>query len=129
VRLLLDTHAFLAWNRSGGSALSDLARSLIEEPENEILVSVASAWEIAIKASRGRLVLPGAPARWVPDRIRRHGFVALPILLGDALEAGALPRIHEDPFDRLLIAQARSHDVPIVTRDPMIARYEVETIW
>jgi PIN domain nuclease of toxin-antitoxin system len=129
VRLLLDTHAFLAWNRSGGSTLSDLARSLIEDPENEILFSVASAWEIAIKASRGRLVLPGTPARWVPDRVRRHGFVSVPILLEHALRAGALPRIHDDPFDRVLIAQARSCDVAIVTSDPLISRYDVETVW
>jgi len=129
VRLLLDTHAFLSWNRTGGSDLSDLVRSLIKDPRNEVLLSAASAWEIAIKVSRGRLMLPGPAERWVPERVRRHGFVVLPIQLEHAVRVATLPRIHDDPFDRLLIAQAQFEGTPIATTDPLIGRYDVETVW
>jgi len=128
VRALLDTHAFLWWT-SGDSRISDRARAVIEDPETTVLFSAASAWEIAIKVALGRLELPQPPERYVPDRIRRHRLSVLEVGLAHALRAGGLPEIHADPFDRLLVAQAQLEAVPILTADPAIARYEVDTVW
>jgi PIN domain nuclease of toxin-antitoxin system len=129
VRVLLDTHTFLWWNSSHGSRLSVRAREVLEEEATDGLVSVVSAYEIAMKAARGSLELPTEPSRYVPDRLARHGFEALAIELRHVLRAGALPFIHRDPFDRLLIAQAQLEGVPIITADPAIAQYDVEVIW
>jgi PIN domain nuclease of toxin-antitoxin system len=128
VRALLDTQAFLWWI-SGTDRLTPRARAVIADPASEILVSVASAWEIAIKSATGRLELEGPPETYVADRIRHHGFSPLPVQLAHALRAGTLPRHHGDPFDRLLVAQGQVEDVPIITADPLLTMYEVETIW
>ncbi len=128
MKVLLDTHAFLWWT-AGGDRLSGRARSVIEEPDCDVLLSAASAWEIAIKFARGRLELPQPPERFVPDRVRRHRLGVLDVSVAHALRAGALPEIHADPFDRLLVAQAQLEDLPILTADPAIGQYEVETIW
>ncbi len=129
MKVLLDTHVFLWWNTTHGSRVSEVARALIEDPSNEVLVSAASAWEMAIKSAAGRLQLPSPVARYVPDRLRRSGFAALPVQLDHALRTALLPSIHTDPFDRLLVAQAQAEDLPIITADPLIGRYDVETIW
>lgn len=129
MRVLLDTHTFLWWNSSQGSRLSIRAREVLEDAATDGLFSVVSAYEIAMKAARGSLELPAEPSRYVPDRLARHGFEALAIELRHVLRAGALPFIHRDPFDRLLVAQAQLEDIPIVTADPAIAQYDVEVIW
>jgi PIN domain nuclease of toxin-antitoxin system len=128
VRALLDTHAFLWW-ASGAADFTEEGRGIMADPANEILVSAVSAWEIAIKASLGKLSLPTAPDRFVPDRLRRHGLVGLPIELAHALRVARLPKIHVDPFDRLLVAQAQVEGLPIITSDPAIGRYDVDVIW
>ena len=129
MRVLLDTHTFLWWNSSQGSRLSIRAREVLEDSATDGLFSVVSAYEIAMKAARGSLELPAEPSRYVPDRLARHGFEALAIELRHVLRAGALPFIHRDPFDRLLVAQAQLEDIAIVTADPAIAQYDVEVIW
>ena len=129
MRVLLDTHAFLWWTSEGGRNLSDRARDLLSDSSTDAVVSVASAWEIAIKVASGRLEIEGDPEQWVPERIHRYGFSAMPVELAHALRAGRLPAIHGDPFDRLLVAQARVEGIPIVTSDPAISRYDVEVIW
>ena len=129
MRVLLDTHTFLWWNSSQGSRLSIRAREVLEDAATDGLFSVVSAYEIAMKAARGSLELPAEPSRYVPDRLARHGFEALAIELRHVLRAGALPFIHRDPFDRLLVAQAQLENIPIVTADPAIAQYDVEVIW
>ncbi len=129
MRVLLDTHAFLWWNSSHGSRLSVRARDVLEDLDTDGLVSVVSAYEIAIKAARGALELPAEPSRYVPDRLARHGFVALSIELRHVLRAGALPPIHRDPFARLLVAQAQLEGIPIITVDPAIGQYDDEDIW
>jgi PIN domain nuclease of toxin-antitoxin system len=126
--VLLDTRAFLWWT-SGSDRLSARADEVIADPRSEVHLSVASAWEIAIKASAGRLELEEPAERYVPDRMRRHGFVGLPIDIGHALRAGSLPRHHGDPFDRLIVAQGQIEDMPIITADPLLGLYDVETIW
>ena len=128
MRVLLDTQAFLWWV-SGADRLTARARSVIADPGSDVLVSVASAWEIAIKCATGRLELEGAAQTYVPERIRQHGFAVLPVELDHALRAGALPRHHGDPFDRLLVAQGQVEDVPIITAEPLLNLYDVETIW
>ena len=126
MRLLLDTHVFL-WLLAEPDRLGGHIGSL-EDPSNELLLSAASSWEIAIKTQLGRLHLPEDPRRYVPDRMRAIGAEPLPIEHNHALAVSELPPLHRDPFDRILVAQARGLRLTIVTADVNIARYEVETL-
>ena len=126
MRLLLDTHVFL-WLLAQPERLGNHIGTL-QDPGNQLFFSAASSWEIAIKAQLGRLELPEDPKRYVPDRMRAIGTEPLPIQHTHALAAGDLPPLHRDPFDRLLVAQARDLRLRIVTADSQIARYEVETL-
>jgi PIN domain nuclease of toxin-antitoxin system len=128
MRALLDTHTFLWWN-TGDANLSSLARQIIEDGRNELFLSATSAWEIAIKTARGKLILPEPPQRFVASRMALHHIQPLPIQVSHALQVFSLPNIHQDPFDRLLVAQSQLEDLPILTADPEIARYGVKTIW
>lgn len=128
MRALIDTHVFLWWN-AGDERLSDRARAFVSDAGNEIVVSAASAWEIALKAARGRLELPLPAEQYVPERMSQDGFVALDIQLGHVLSAAGLPPHHADPFDRVLVAQALAEGIPIVTADERIKQYRVDTIW
>jgi PIN domain nuclease of toxin-antitoxin system len=125
VRLLLDTHAYLWWLQDA-PRLSTAAREALSEPESLVFVSAASIWEIAIKEALGRID-PG-DADLVAE-IGANGFVELPIAARHAREAGALPRHHEDPFDRMLVAQARLEGLTCVTRDASLVAYDIATIW
>jgi len=102
--------------------------ALLEDPHTEPLLSAASSWEIAIKYAAGRLPLPEPPRRYVPSRMRAIEAVAVPIEHSHALAVAALEPLHRDPFDRLLVAQARALDVPILTADPVVAGYPVRTL-
>ena len=128
MRALLDTQVFLWWNMDD-PRLSQAARELIADGHNELYLSAASAWEIAIKAACGSLILPEPPEQYVPSRMRLHRILALPIQLRHALHVYELPSFHRDPFDRLLIGQSRLEDLPILTIDPEISRYDVSVIW
>ena len=128
MRVLLDTHAVLWWNVDD-ARLSDAARELIRDGRNEIVVSAASVWEMAIKAAKGRLDLPTTIDRYIDDRLRRNRWSPLPIDTRHVIRAATLPEHHRDPFDRALIAQAQVEGLPIVTMDAAITRYDVETIW
>jgi PIN domain nuclease of toxin-antitoxin system len=119
VRLLLDTHALLWWLADEG--LNASAREAIADPANLVAVSAASAWEISIKKSLGKLSAPDD----LEQQVQEGGFVALPISLAHGVAAGLLPRHHEDPFDRMLIAQATAEGLTIVTRDKRFADYGV----
>ena len=123
MRLLLDTHVFL-WLLAEPERLG-AQLALVEDPAVELLVSAVSSWEIAIKHGLGRLPLPEPPERYVPDRIRAIGATPLAIEHRHALAVAALPALHGDPFDRLLVAQAKLLDIEILTADPAIARYPV----
>jgi len=129
VRLLLDTRVFLWWNASSGANLSGRAERAIADPANEVIVSAASAWEVARQSARGTLELPEEPERWFPDRVRRSGFAFLPIETAHALRAGALPATMGDTIDRLLAAQAQLEGLVLVTPDPSFATLGVETLW
>jgi len=123
LRLLLDTHVFL-WLLAEPERLG-AQLALVEDPAVELLVSAVSSWEIAIKHGLGRLPLPEPPERYVPDRICAIGATPLAIEHRHALAVAALPALHGDPFDRLLVAQAKLLDIEILTADPAIARYPV----
>jgi PIN domain nuclease of toxin-antitoxin system len=128
VKALLDTHTFLWWNIDDPQ-LSPVARDFIADRHNELYFSAASAWEIAIKASRSKLVLPEPPDKYVATRLALHRILGLPIQLSHALRVYELPELHRDPFDRLLVVQSQMEDLPILTSDENIRRYSVETIW
>jgi PIN domain nuclease of toxin-antitoxin system len=128
MKLLLDTCTFL-WASFEPDALSTLARSALRAPANEVLLSAASAWEIAQKHAIGKLPLPDLPSRLVPELRREMNITDLPIDEESALRAPALPQLHRDPFDRLLVAQAITHGLLLVTPDPLIQAYGVRTLW
>jgi PIN domain nuclease of toxin-antitoxin system len=127
VKALLDTHVFL-WMQSDPDRLSARTRAIVADADNTLLLSAASSWEIAIKCALGRLTLPDEPARYVPDRMRRSAVDGLAVAHAHALAVATLPPLHRDPFDRLLVAQARLEGLPIITADPAIRRYEVDII-
>ena len=127
MRLLLDTHCWL-WLESAPERLSERVRRQLADPETELLLSVVSVWELAIKTALGKLELPEALATYVPSRLRRSSVGTLPVRLEHALEVAQLPPHHADPFDRMLIAQARAERLPILTADTAFAAYDVELL-
>ena len=125
MRLLLDTQVWL-WMVVAPDRLSPAARRLVSSDENDLVLSAASAWEIAIKHVLGKLKLPGAPADLIPEWMERTGVIPLAVLHRHALHVASLPPHHRDPFDRLLVAQAQVEDVAVLTADPQFERYEVK---
>ena len=124
MRLLLDTHAFLWWIEDDPS-LGSAARAAIVVPTNPVYVSAVSAWEIAIKRSKGTLEAPrGDVGTW----IAQEGFAELEIAVRHGTAAGALPLHHRDPFDRLLVAQSQLEDMTLVTSDAGLTAYDVRII-
>jgi PIN domain nuclease of toxin-antitoxin system len=128
VRALLDTHAFLWWI-AGDERLSGSASQAIADGKNEIFVSAASIWEIAIKARLGRLSVPGDPGQFIGGQIVENAFRGLPIVAEHALRVWQLPDHHQDPFDRMLVAQAQVEGLSLVSGDAMVARYDIEVVW
>ena len=128
MRILVDTHALL-WAAAGSGRLSPRARDVMEDPANDLVFSAASAYVIAVKAAKGHLQLPEDAATWLATRLPAFGLSPLAISVEHAAAAVALPPIHADPWDRVLVAQARIEDIPILTADSIISRYEVTTIW
>ncbi len=130
MRLLLDTHAFL-WFVADDSALSRTARSAIEDSANEIFVSVATAWEVAIKASLGKLAVDApSVAEFFRQQMEVNGFAYLPIEPLHVFRVGGLPFHHRDPFDRLLIAQSVEERMHLVTREvALFSMYGVSIVW
>ena len=126
MRLLLDTHVFL-WLQTDPERLG-VHVGLVEDPSTDLAVSAASSWEIAIKHQIGRLALPEAPDRYVPSRIRAIGAHAMPVEHAHALAVAALPALHRDPFDRLIVAQAKLEEMTILTADEAVARYPVASL-
>lgn len=128
MKILLDTCTFL-WLGSGSSRLTRTATDLFGDPANEVWVSSASAWEIAVKSALGRLPLPDAVDRFVPDLREKLGVESLPVSEEAALMVASLPPLHRDPFDRILVAQALVDGLVILTPDRNIAAYPVRTRW
>ena len=128
MRLLLDTHAFLWW-LAGNARLSMSARRAVEDPDNDVIVSAASAWEIATKHRIGKLSEAAVVAQDVAGAIASQGFEELPITVEDAERAGGLPGPHGDPFDRMLIAQAVARGLVLVSIDRVFDKYGVRRVW
>jgi PIN domain nuclease of toxin-antitoxin system len=128
VRLLLDTHAFLWWV-TDDDRLSERAGELIADGANDVYFSAASAWEIAIKAGLGRIRFSEDAWSLTPQQLERNAFQALPIHVAHAVAVIALPDLHRDPFDRLLVAQAMTEGLTIVSGDENVARYPVPVVW
>lgn len=128
MRALLDAHAFLWWG-TDDERLSPSARDVMRDGGNDLFVSVASIWELAIKYHKGDLRIPDQIEPFIEDRLQRNRWITLAIGPRHVLRAAALPTIHRDPFDRMIIAQAQLEDLAIVTGDAAITRYDVETIW
>ncbi len=129
MRVLLDAHAFLWWATTRGSRLSERAREILADGAIDALVGAGALYEIAFKSQIGRLELPAAADVYLPRLLRRFSFGVLPVAEEHALRAGTLPMIHRDPWDRLLVAQAQIENLAIITADPAIGEYDVETIW
>jgi PIN domain nuclease of toxin-antitoxin system len=128
VRLLLDSHA-LIWALADPAKLSPAADVALRDPANELLLSAASVWEIAIKVGLGKLNLTLPFRDWMNRAIADLGLSLLPITVEYADVQASLPDHHRDPFDRLLIAQALTEAVPVVCTDPVFDRYGVTRLW
>ncbi len=102
---------------------------LFADPDNEIFLSVVSCWEIAVKHAAGRLELPDPPARFIGEARQRAGIESMPLEEEAVLYMSRLPKLHGDPFDRLMICQSIVHGVAILTPDERIAQYPIHTIW
>ncbi|MHB8755292.1 MAG: type II toxin-antitoxin system VapC family toxin [Candidatus Acidiferrales bacterium] len=128
MRALLDTHALLWW-LSDDPALPRAARKLIAETKNTLLVSAASAWEIAIKVRLGKLPTAADLAADFSGLIEREGFESLSISAEHGIRAGLLPGPHKDPFDRMLIVQAQAENIPIISNEAAFESYGVRRLW
>lgn len=127
MRILIDTHCWL-WMQVSPERLRPASRQIVEDPRNELLLSAASSWEIAIKYGLGKLPLPQPPDVYVPSRMASSGTLGLAVEHVHALQVAELPPLHRDPFDRLIVAQAQLEGVAILTADPQVAAYDVTTI-
>ena len=126
-RYLIDTHVWL-WMQSDPDRLRDETVAIVQDVRNGILLSAASAWEIAIKYRLGKLPLPEPPTVYVPDRLRRSGTLPLPVDHAHTLRTADLPDHHRDPFDRVLVAQAQLLDLTIITADDQLSAYDVAVV-
>lgn len=127
MKYLLDTNVFL-WSNGAPEKLNRRATTVLSG-SSEVYLSAASSWEIAIKFALRALRLPSPPSRFIPDALRMLSIRSLEISHFHSLAAGALPPHHRDPFDRMLIAQASSEEMVLLTADKVFAKYEVETMF
>lgn len=128
MKLLLDTATFLWWI-ADHPALSTRARELLSDGAHDVWFSAVSSWEIVIKAGLGRVHLPEKPERFLPKHLALNQFQVLPVHLRHTLRVAALPALHRDPFDRLLVAQAIVEKLTIVSGDAQLSRYPVSVEW
>ncbi len=128
MQALLDTHAFLWWI-ADDARLSANASTIINDGNNQLFLSSVSTWEIIIKAQLGKLALPSNPEQFIIEQIQRNNLTVMPVQVKHTLAIYQLPLLHRDPFDRMLVAQSQSEDLPLLTLDPLIAQYAVTTLW
>jgi PIN domain nuclease of toxin-antitoxin system len=126
--MLLDSHTLLWWILDD-PALTHTAREAISGTDNMVLVSAASAWELAIKFRAGRLPEAASLITNFPIEIAHEGFQLLPISAEHAIRAGLLPGLHKDPFDRMLVAQCQAEDMPILSNEALFENYGVRRLW
>lgn len=128
MKVLLDTHTFLWWI-TDNPKLSSRVRKIIGDGKNELFLSAASGWEIAIKAQLGRIKIPDKPELFISEQMVANAIQGLPIQISHAVHVYNLPTHHRDPFDRMLVAQSQLEGLPILTDDPQISQYPVKVIW
>jgi PIN domain nuclease of toxin-antitoxin system len=128
MKLLLDTHTFIWWSSEPEKLSLDVLAHLDDE-DNELILSVVSVWEIQIKSQLGKLKLNVALGELVESQRQANGVQVLPVELEHVLALDALPALHKDPFDRLLIAQGQIEDAHIVSRDKIFTGYPVKVLW
>jgi len=128
LQLLFDTHALIWW-LTDSSRLPEAVRRAIFDPSNEILISAATAWEITTKHRLGKLPGSDPIAADFTAVVARQGFEQLPITVEDAARAGAMPGLHRDPFDRILIAQALARNLVLLSSESLFDRYGVRRLW
>ena len=128
MRLLLDTHVFLWWIE-GAPALGKRAKTAVSSPDNDVFLSIASCWELAIKLSLGKLQLAQRLDRFLPEQLSANGFSVLPVEVKHVSRVATLPFHHRDPFDRLLAAQALEEELAIVSADRVFRNYGVRVVW
>jgi PIN domain nuclease of toxin-antitoxin system len=128
VHLLLDTHTLIWW-LAGDRQLEAPAREAIEDEENTVYVSAASAWEVTTKARLGKLPQAASLAQDFSDHINQQGFLPLAISVEHARRAGNLPARHKDPFDRMLVAQAQAENLVLVSNEAIFDEYGVQRLW
>lgn len=126
---LLDTAVFLRMVTGEVSRVPHGVRTILEDKKNDLLLSVVSAWEIAIKYSIKKLHFVKNPELWLPDMVEALGLDMLPVQTAHVLAVSELPFAHRDPFDRLLAVQARIEDYTFITPDPIFKEYDVRTLW
>lgn len=127
MRILVDTQAWL-WMLGAPERFRAATQALLEDPSQELLLSTASVWEVAITSSLGKLTLPGRAEVVVPGMIERSRVTPLPVLASHALRVASLPAHHRDPFDRLLVAQAQLEGASLLSADPHLRAYDVELL-
>ena len=127
MRLLIDTHCWL-WMCAEPERLSARTRSILLDPATIRLLSVASIWELSIKYDLGKLRLPAAPHDFVPSRLATTVTQPLPITDAHALRVSLLPRVHRDPFDRMIVAQALVEGIPVLSADRVFGDYEIDRL-
>ncbi len=128
MKILLDTHTFLWWD-SDPERLSPRVAELLSDPENSLVLSVASAWEIQIKKQLGKLAFSVPLDEMLESQQQVNGMEVLPIQLTHVLALDALPAYHKDPFDRILIAQAKTEGLVIASADPQFSQYGIDLVW
>ena len=127
MRYLLDTHVFIWWAIEDPRLSADMLEA-IADPANQLYLSAASTWEMMIKSRLGKLRLPSAAESFIADQLRSNRVEPLPITIEHTLALGSLESFHKDPFDRMLIAQARHENLTLLTDDPLIRQYRVKTL-
>ena len=128
MRYILDTHAFIWWD-STPNKIASTALSICQSPDNILLFSAASVWEMQIKIQLGKLELPGPLMDIIDNQIRTNQIELLPIELSHIYSLAGLPMHHRDPFDRMLIAQAVYEKIPIISVDKIMTQYPITVIW
>jgi PIN domain nuclease of toxin-antitoxin system len=128
MRYLLDTHAFL-WFVLDDKRISTEAKSIIADSKNTIYFSAASAWEMAIKTKLARLKIIGDIEPFIIEQLSTNSFVPLSITISHALYTERLPQIHKDPFDRIIIAQSKLEDLPLISKDKKVRKYKITMAW
>ena len=117
------------WWINDDERLSEAAREVLSDGQRELLFSAASGWEMAIKIGVGKLTVTGPLSSYLSTRLLENTIEVLPVTLSHSVGVAELPNYHRDPFDRLLVAQAIVENLAILTADPLVARYPVETVW